>query len=196
MDTDFRSRAAILVADTPRQIWELQQHIAPTHRKGEAGGGRHVKPTSRPPLSLDPVDAILDEQRELIRWSGIYGCTRGNVVQRVRHLLDAEVPEWDCENLIEQWGPIRGRNSARWPIVADETQWLDEFAAAKLVECTVRTLRRWKAKNPRLARQGKTCVEYSRSGLKDMQESMLAAKQASIQAMLAAKNAPKDVLVA
>ncbi|ORI11751.1 hypothetical protein BJD99_01010 [Rhodococcus sp. 1163] len=167
MEADIRSRAAVLIANTPRQIWELQQHVAPSHRRGEAGsgGGQHVKPTSRPPLSVDPIDAILDEQRELIRWSGYYGCTRGTVVQRVRHLLDAEMPDWDCENLVEAWGPIRSRIENRWPTDSYEPQWISERSAIEFVGRNKRTLRRWRASSPQIGRVGPLGLEYDKDSL-------------------------------
>nr|WP_296776074.1 hypothetical protein [Rhodococcus sp. (in: high G+C Gram-positive bacteria)] len=126
---------------------------------------------------------MLDEQKQLIYWSTAYGCHRGNIVQRTRYLLDQDIPEWDCENILERWQPVRSRSSKRWPTGVIEAQWIDEFAATKLIGCTTRTLRRWKSKNPRLSRQGKTCIEYSRTSLLDTQASMQAVKSSRIASM-------------
>lgn len=169
MNDELRTRAAALVADTPSQIWEISQRIAPTQNRGQEIGGSHLKPTSRPPLQIDPLDAVLDEQKQLVYWSTAYGCHRGTVTQRTRWLLDSDIPAWDMENLLERWEPIRNRSKKRWPTGIVESNWLDEFAASKLVERTPRTLRRWRTRNPRLGRNTPRGWEFDRTLLLDMQ---------------------------
>ncbi|WP_143545061.1 hypothetical protein [Rhodococcus sp. RS1C4] len=169
--TPNQHRIHQLICNTPMQLLEIRQWIAPTHQRGAEDGSSHAKPSSRPPLAIDPIDALVAEEKQVLYWSNAYGFHktwmlnglqsyfRGTVGQRIQYLAQQDIPEWDCDNILERWQPIRALHEKRWP-VADPRTWLSETEAIALVGRDKRTLRRWRASNPRIARIGPMGVEY------------------------------------
>lgn len=165
-DSD-RQAVLELIRETPLQLLEIQQHVAPTHQRGAEDGSSHAKPSSRPPLAIDPIDAMQAETRQIIYWSNTFGfgvrndgwptIVRGTIGQRIEFLNRTDIPDWDIDNILERWMPIRNTNRKLWPTGYERT-WVSEIEAVAWVGKNLRTLQRWRALYPAIAatRDGET----------------------------------------
>lgn len=172
-----------LIRETPLQLLEIQQHVAPTHQRGAEDGSSHAKPSSRPPLAIDPIDAMQAETAQIIYWSQIYGFGyRGTIGQRIEFLNRTDIPDWDIDNILERWMPIRNTNRKLWPTGYERT-WISEIEAVAWVGKNLRTLQRWRALYPAIAatRDGETM--YHLAKLSEAKRVMELAAQERIQAV-------------
>lgn len=168
MTDDDREAVVELIRESPRQLLEIQQHIAPTHRRGSEDGSSHAKPSSRPPLNIDPVDAIQAESAEIVYWSRIYGFRgRGTIGQRIEHLYGVDIPDWDLVNILERWMPIRNAHRKLWP-TGYERVWITEAEAIGVTGRKPRTLVDWRGKVDGLARRDESAWMYHRGKLLEM----------------------------
>lgn len=157
-----------LIRETPLQLLEIQQHVAPTHQRGAEDGSSHAKPSSRPPLAIDPIDAMQVETAQIIYWSQIYGFgRRGTIGQRIEFLNRTDIPDWDIDNILERWMPIRNTNRKLWPTGYERT-WISEVEAVGVTGRKPRTLVDWRSKVDGLARNTDGGWMYHRNKLIEM----------------------------
>ncbi|MHD0300120.1 hypothetical protein RCF19_29890 [Rhodococcus qingshengii] len=177
-DSD-RQAVLELIRETPLQLLEIQQHVAPTHQRGAEDGSSHAKPSSRPPLAIDPIDAMQAETAQIIYWSNVYGfgkgvvpyamtpSRRGTIGQRIEFLNHADLPDWDIDNILERWMPIRNTNRKLWPTGYERT-WISETEAIGVTGRKPRTLVDWRSKVDGLARNTDGGWMYHRNKLIEM----------------------------
>lgn len=200
MTDDARQAVLELIRETPLQLLEIQQHVAPTHQRGAEDGSSHAKPSSRPPLAIDPIDAMQAETAQIIYWSNVYGFgtgvvpyamtpgRRGTIGQRIEFLKHADIPGWDIDNILERWMPIRNTNRKLWPTGYERT-WISEIEAVAWVGKNLRTLQRWRALYPAIAATRDSETMYHLAKLSEAKRVMELAARESI-ANLNAQVAP------
>jgi len=169
---DDRQAVLELIRESPLQLLEIQQHVAPTHQRGAEDGSSHAKPSSRPPLAIDPVDAIQAETAQIIYWSQVYGFGyRGTIGQRIEFLKHADIPDWDIDNILERWMPIRNTNRKLWPTGYERT-WISEVEAMAWVGKGLRTLQLWRAAYPVISKSSDGENMYHIGKLSEVQKAM------------------------
>lgn len=153
MTSDVKFELVRILRDTPAQMLEIQQHVAPTHMRGREDGSSHRKPSSRPPMNLDAFDAVRAEEQQVKRWSAWLGVQRGSVGQRLsvlRACVD-DLSAVEAEMILSAWLPTRAHSRKRYPTEEDK-DYISVREAMAITSRSRRTLQIWAKEFPSLQR--------------------------------------------
>lgn len=173
MAPDVRYELARILDDTPLQMLEIQQHVAPTHMRGREDGSAHRKPSSRPPMNVDAFDAVRAEERQVTRWSGWLGVQRGSVGQRLSVIRDHiyDLPDDEVEMILSAWLQVRAYSRKRYPTEEDK-MFFSTREAMVFVDKSERTLRSWAKNYPNLCRMNGRSMQFKKHVLVAVDEEM------------------------